>query len=440
MPNNNIKRLLIIGEVFIDVHLDKNHNRLGGIFHSARAMNSLNCNYALAAITPNYLVKSIYEFGNKLGAENISIIGEITNIPNVMLIGDSSEAGNQNYNDLLRDQAKSSLNKENINSILDTYLPTDILIYPGKYNLIELINYLIDFTGKIHLDFQYECDTLDQIYAQISIDTIILSTSSTLFSNKNMGSSDLLVQNLKDKTKNILLKENRGGSRYYEFSNQLWTSAPAFLNKTAHSVGVGDCFNAVFLTSNENISTSLKLASYVASWYASTFHHDTFVENTKNLFELSYEISQLSGISLEWEKRTQEHIYIAAPDFPHIDTKWIDIIYDCLDYHNFKPHRPVKENGIILGDEDENTQLGAYFKDIQLLHKCSLLIAVLLNDDPGTYVEIGWMSKNGKPIILFDPNYKATNLFLKKSVNIICHTPNEVINATFELLGTESRD
>lgn len=69
------------------------------------------------------------------------------------------------------------------------------------------------------------------------------------------------------------------------------------------------------------------------------------------------------------------------------------------------------------------------------MHKSSLLIAVLLKNDPGTFVEIGWMAKKGKEIILYDPYYMADNLFLEKTVTYICHDLTEVIDRTFMIFG-----
>lgn len=58
------RKILIIGEVYVDQHLDIIENgystsRLGGIFHAARSCDALNMEYALAYYAPNYLVKDI---------------------------------------------------------------------------------------------------------------------------------------------------------------------------------------------------------------------------------------------------------------------------------------------------------------------------------------------------------------------------------------------
>ena len=49
--------VLIIGEVFVDTHLDLHYEqeplvRMGGIFHAARAFSALNIQYVLAYYAP----------------------------------------------------------------------------------------------------------------------------------------------------------------------------------------------------------------------------------------------------------------------------------------------------------------------------------------------------------------------------------------------------
>lgn len=436
--NGSTKKFLIIGEVFTDLHLDTRDSllRLGGIFHSARVFNSINGNYALAAIAPTYLYGNIDEFGNRLGADQTFIVGEIDGCPNLITIKDSKESGDQGYNDVLRNQCKVTVDQEKLRRVIEIYNPTDIILYPGKYSINDITQLLKVFKGKIHIDIQYDGKGVRSFIEEgINIETIILSTSSSLFRENNSSVIDLVKSPLFSNTNSLLLKENRGGSRFYNFTNAVWYEAPAFKTDTVHSVGVGDCFNTVFLSLNRqrNINSALKIASYISMIYASTMDFVTFKDLISGL--VYDEIDKLQGNRISWEERAKHHIYIAGPDFPDVDTSFIKELYDDLKYHNFIPHRPVKENGLISGVEPEDQQIKAYQKDISLLEKSSVLIAVILNDDPGTYVEIGWMSKSGKPVIIFDPFKQVRNLFLKKSADYITHSINEVIDLVYEVLG-----
>ena len=106
------RKILIIGEVYVDQHLDIIENgystsRLGGIFHAARSCDALNMEYALAYYAPNYLVKDIEKFGiDVLRASNVYCLGNVDKAPNVMLIGQSDESGNQLYENILCRQAE----------------------------------------------------------------------------------------------------------------------------------------------------------------------------------------------------------------------------------------------------------------------------------------------------------------------------------------------
>ncbi|MDM5351554.1 nucleoside 2-deoxyribosyltransferase [Lysinibacillus sphaericus] len=437
---NKEKKFLLIGEVYTDVHLDnENMLRLGGIFHSARTFNAIKQNYSLAAIAPGYLNGSIHFFGEQLGANACSIIGETVGSPNVLLIKDSYETGQQGYEDILREQAQVNVNLDCLKEIISNFNPTDVLIYPGKYDVLKVCELLKEYKSKIHIDVQYYDSLIDSLSKVVEVETFIFSTSSETFISHCQGSVSNLIEYIDGKAKSVLLKENRGGSRFYNYKMDAWFSAPAFINETEHSVGVGDCFNALFLSAEYQNNESLSIASYGAAWYASTYNHDVFKQNIEYLFVDSEQFKNLEGTRLSWEERANIYIYIAGPDFPHIDTKFMDLVENSLAYHNFRPIRPIKQNGLIVGDEDERKQLEVYYKDINLLNKSNLLIAVLLNDDPGTYVEIGWMSRDGKPVIIFDPYRLASNLFLKKTADKICHSLVDLIDTTFDFLGSQDR-
>jgi queuosine biosynthesis protein QueC len=440
MQKSNFK-CLIIGEVYTDVHLDLKNNplRLGGIFHSARAFDSIGCEFGLAVISPRYLYGSVNKFGEALNASEISFIGEITGAPNVITIQESAENGEQGYNDILMEQAETEVNSEELELLINQYQPTDILIYPGKYEIENLFTVLKSFSGRIHIDIQYKVDDVyNMLKNNVDIETIILSTSSSLFKENKYSKDHLVFSSYLTKAKSILLKENRGGSSYYDVLLKEWIEAPAFRTDTIHSVGVGDCFNSYFLYHKHNqvsIENSLKAASYNSMLYASTLDYNEF-KALSSYLDIK-DVDTLIGNRISWEERNNKHIYIAGPDFPDVDTTLIKKLHENLLYHNFCPHRPIMENGLITGSESIKEQEDAFQADLALLEKSSLLIAVILNDDPGTYVEIGWMAKAGKPVIIFDPYKQVRNLFLKKSATHIAHSMNEVIDLVYEIYGQQ---
>lgn len=132
------KKILIIGEIFVDTHLDIiDINgpliRLGGIFHSARAFSAIGVEYVLAYYAPDYLDDDINYYSCVLRSQGCYRIGEVKNAPNVMLVNESKEVGDQGYYNILKDQAVYTEIEKLIN-IVNITKPTDILIYPGRYD------------------------------------------------------------------------------------------------------------------------------------------------------------------------------------------------------------------------------------------------------------------------------------------------------------------
>jgi nucleoside 2-deoxyribosyltransferase len=241
----------------------------------------------------------------------------------------------------------------------------------------------------------------------------------------------------------LVLKENRGGSRAWNLGgDEPAIESPAFPTTTTHSVGVGDCFNGVWVAihENESIASRARIASHIASIYASTFDHAAFVKDVRTAESVKAEILELRGVRLPWERRPEMNIYLAAPDFPYVDTEVLERISEALRYHNFSGHRPIQENGLAESSMSSNDRRSIYSKDMELLAMCNLLIAIPLTEDPGTYAELGLFSAEEKPTILYDPHRKVTNTFVLNTASRVCFTITEVIDSVFELLGRQDGD
>lgn len=436
------KRILIVGDAIVDVHLradgTEDFVQLGGVFHAARTMASIHTNYALAYYAPQYLSKSISDFGSRLNAEKIYQLGQIDGAPSVMLISESTEAGNQGYIDILREQ-REIIDRTPFLDVIKDYEPTDIIIFPGYFDLLTMINSIKNLPVKVHIDFQYIKDPRPILSSGNKIETAIFSSSANYFSDVCNSSPNELIEKCDGNVcTKVLLKENRGGSRLYDYSNHTLYQIPSFPVPTVHSVGVGDCFNSVYVALFGQQLTQLVLirASYIASLYASTWDFHFFQKLAEAALSISKEDLEIKpGIRVPWESRKNIEIYIAAPDFPDVDTRIIDKVAENLRYHNFIPHLPVRENGLIKDTDPDEKQNLAFQKDIELLEKRQLLIAVLLYDDPGTLVELGYFAKSGKCSILFDPYNLAKNMFLRKTPTLTCTTLGQLTDAVYELAG-----
>lgn len=436
--------VLVIGEVFVDTHLDILRcgipaTRLGGIFHAARALSAAGTQYALAYYAPDYLDADIAFYSSFLNSLGCYKLGNINAAPNVMLIRDSPESGDQGYVNILSDQTVYC-DVASLKEIIENVHPSDIMLFPGRYNAENVMNSLNVFPGNLHIDINYDSKSFLSLTSR-TVNTLFLSTSSPLFYNGCSRNLQGIVEHFKSlDIKCFLLKENRGGSICYYPENQRTYESSAYYAQTVHSVGVGDVYDSLFLCDLPNVHNEEKMifSSLCAAKYAETLDYGVFEENVKLIKETFDDFKCLKGIRLPWQEREDINIYLAAPDFPDVDTALLDKLYDNLKYHNFSPRRPIKENGLSRPNSSRAEEFDLYQKDLLLLDECSLLIAVLLSNDPGTFVELGMFKHAGKPTILFDPYSICTNMFAKNTPDYICRTLPEVINTVFLCLGEQN--
>ncbi|RKI09815.1 hypothetical protein D7Y15_23235 [Corallococcus sp. AB030] len=400
----------------------------------------MSARYSVAYTAPAYLEPSASAFLSELNADQSAQIGEITGNPSVILIKESTEAGDQGYDSVLREQHKLTWKRDTLDTLINNFQPTDILLFPGKYPYGDVISLAITQNIRVHVDVQYS-QNIEDITNRTEgvISTIFCSTSAPLFIVNASGSPRRLRELLPSQiTSDLILKENRGGSRAY-IGDDKEIAAPAYLGQTAHSVGVGDCFDCAWILASEteDRARSLARASYYASLYASTMIHADFVSEIKGAMTVDESIHSLSGTILPWETRADIQIYIAAPDFPDIETKSIDALEKALKYHGFSPQRPIKENGLCTPSTPDPEADRIYNADLELIKKCSILIAIPLTDDPGTFVELGIFCGTHRPTILYDATGRVGNLFARKSATRVCRDLNSVVGAVFELMGSK---
>ena len=436
--SENKQKVLVIGEVFVDFYFDSTPQktvRLGGIFHAARALSSLEIEFALAYYSPTYLDEEIQKWAKFLNAKESFKLGNIKHAPNVMLISNSKEDASQAYENVLCEQAVFSEDGD-VNEIVKSFNPSDIIIFPGRYNTKSILDKLKNYSGKIHMDIGY--DSEDIIGAiDNEIDCLFISTSSNLFEKYKNKSPSVFLKNLKIMQCNyFIVKENRGGSYCYDVKNDKTYEAGAFLFDIVHSVGVGDVYDCFFIARCELIGKRrVVFSSFCAAYYASTLLFNDFKANI-NVIKNDSEICSFIGKRLSWFDRSDKNIYIAAPDFPYVDNRTIlDNVNECLKYHNFSTRLPIRENGLVERTTSPKDIVDIYNKDIKLLHECDLLIGVLLYNDPGTLVEIGMFKQLGKPVIIYDPFQHCDNMFVLNYVDKICYDLDELIRGIFDMLG-----
>ena len=433
-----IPHVCLIGQFIVDVTLPSHGNpyklRAGGIMHAARALWAIDVSYSLCYCAPDYLTSQIADNAKQYRAARVQRLGAVTGCPNVMLIGEPREVGEQGYEFLLRDAHECQTNAESIRACFDSPT-TDALVFPGGFDLPSVLTVLGSSNVRVFADANFgpqDESTFGKLGRQF--ETLIYSTSSRHFVERYGGSFDSIRSALLGKyADSIMLKENRGGSRFTRGSEIL--HVPAQLRAVQHSVGVGDCFAAIFvaLRHTESEQVALAYASCIAAEYACTTYPEVFRDAAKAWLKVpADEISELGGVKLTWESRPRIHVYVAAPDFDNVDRRPLDALVGSLKYHNFTPRLPVREHGQMGKNASEERRQMLCDADMLLLDECQLLVAVMLYDDPGTLIEIGIAVERGIPVIVYDPYSRADNLMLTQLPFHVSSDLDQVISAVFD--------
>lgn len=432
--------ICIIGQIIVDVTLAAKDRplkmRLGGIVHASRTLWALNAPYILGYIAPTYLEPAIQKYVAQHGCVEAVRIGTVDGSPNVMLINEPKEAGPQGYEYLLRDEHDCTFDLAALRGIQERHCPSDIVLFPGGFNLRNVLKILRHSSARIYSDANFEPYRLRDFKSLgRQFETLILSTSATVFQEHYKGRFKNFVDEVHGcYAHTVLLKENRGGSRFAGHVKRKILSVPAQVRLIQHSIGVGDCFDVAFASVRraESDRTALAYASAIAAEYASTTYPDKFKTAVEATMRIPpHDIVAMRGVVLPWESRAGINIYVAAPDFDYIDRSYIDQIVDALKYHNFTPRMPVRENGQMGKDADRARRQALCDADIRMLRECQLVVAIVLFNDPGTLIEIGMAIEAGKPVIVFDPYGRADNLILTELPSVVTADMDEVIATVF---------
>lgn len=428
------ERVSVVGMVTVDVVWNPSGEakmRLGGIVHACRALWAIGAEYDVYFIAPDYLSPQVVEYVKAFGASNIVQIGTIRNAPGVMLIGQPDEARTLRYEHLFRETLSCSLDPDHCRALSASH--GQFLIFPGEYDLSYILDYLKASEARVHIDIANADFAATLSAIQGPVDTVFTSTSSRGFLDSCGGEVQRLRTTIVPLVANLLiLKENRGGSRVM-FGSETH-DVGAYLRPVVHSVGVGDCFDAVYVATkrSEGPVGAARFAAWVAAEYAATTEPQVFSDNIFGLRTMtSGDLPE--GVVVHWERRPDVHIYIAGPDFDYLDRTRIDEVNEALRYHNFTPHRPVQEHGQVSSYMSSEERSRMHAMDVALLQRCQILFAVNSVPDPGTYVEIGYAVGLGKPVVLYDPYRLADNLMLCELPDSLTHTLDEAVLEVFRL-------
>ena len=424
--------ICLVGDVLNDVTLATSSTdfkmRLGGIVHAARGLWAMGVDYSIAYFAPSYLDTHIESYLSKFGCKRIIKLGNVTNCPYTILINEVKEVGDQGYEFLLHDDIHIDYNEDAFKELSSF---DDLMFISGNYQ-IERIFAQIAPEIKIHCEVANNIRSIDDLSFGRKVETLFVSTSSDLFHNIYTD-EDSFFSKLNSRASIIVLKENRGGSLAFDSSTSVVYRIPSQTTPIQHSVGVGDVYDVVSIVAPyDNLEDRLYLASWIAKEYASTTFPEDFYKAVATDRSLPIaDIKSASGCFLPWEIRQRCNIYVAAPDFDFVDTKHIDLLYRSLLYHNFVPHRPIKENGQMSKGATKEERASLFSKDMLLYERCNMLIAVLLYNDPGTLIEIGLAAQRGLPTLVYDPFNLAENCMLTELPTLVSNDMDVIMSKVF---------
>jgi nucleoside 2-deoxyribosyltransferase len=421
--------LTVVGQAILDVPISAPDGsaRLGGVCHAARGAVAAGANTTILYVAPTWVIEHVLA---AFGTAAIKI-GDVAGAPSTILIGDSTEAGPQNYEQLLIGSQRITVESEIPDIVTDGDGP--ILFIGDEAWQRPLIHAALGAQRPVWVD-SIGCEILDDLGAD-DLAGLLVSTSQPAWITRFEGDPHRLFSLCGTSAQDVVLKENRGGSRAVTSAQpDVIASAGAYVSDTRHSVGVGDVFDAVYVASRtcgHDLERSLSRAAAAAAAYART-DEDQPADAAMHAALARIDRGEIGrGLRVPWELRPSILIYLAAPDFPDVDTKPLDALQTALRYHNFAPHRPIQENGLVGPDADPVTRARAAAADIDLLEQCQVIVAVDLSDDPGTWMEVGFAVAQGRRTITYDPYGRTMNPMITE-FSVTRRSLDAVISAVFE--------
>jgi Nucleoside 2-deoxyribosyltransferase len=424
------QKILIVGNIQVDIHHEAlNHNlaptlRLGGIMHLARLFSALKIDFIVGYYAPDTLDKNIYSYCLELQALGCYKLGTIESSSNIELP--------ENFINSNKSKNNKQVVFSDLKDLINKIKPTDLILNLQEFDYKNISLDINRYQGRIHINYlNYKSYNLDSI--EKKIDTLII-TDYSIKDNEKLKTE--YFNQFKNKSINhFLIENNQKGIICFDNVKHKLYKSPNYNLKNINKTGVSEVFLATFIIPKfeDNFYKKLNFSTLITKIYIKNIDFKKFKKTINELLKNNI-INQKSLSTLSWDEKKEHHIYLAAPDFPHVDTTKLEELNEYLLFHNFRPRLPIRENGLVSKNMTYEDELKLYNGDIALLDKSSLLIAILLYNDPGTLVELGMIKQAGKPTIIYDPYNICENLFVRHTADYLCKTVKEVLEATYKCL------
>ncbi len=290
----------------------------------------------------------------------------------------------------------------------DKYLGASVaLLYPVNLQSCLVAALHLKKSGtKIAFDLQHDVDNLEDFEKLSSIADYVFLNSQTLLRLTQSNDIGAAVEIIRKSTQApIIVKMGMAGSLIYENG---CIGIPSFLSDFGLTVGAGDAYDAVFLTSilrGDKISQAgMSAALHTAAIIESTDRDPS----TAILREEA--LSRRQPVFLAPEVASAKLIYIAGHFHSRPLETFILEIANAVERLGFRTYVPHRDTGVVGPTVSRQR---AYNGDMDALHNAAALIGLLDGAGRGgTFFEIGASIERGVPVIAIctDPTQGVSNM------------------------------
>lgn len=226
----------------------------------------------------------------------------------------------------------------------------------------------------------------------------------------------------------IVIKRGVKGCSIISEKNNLSVNIPAFSSNAVCTLGSGDVFggvlSALFLKRNDIIYSS-RMAACVAANFIEHYETESIIGTAAAEYDMK--VRTINDIPIFNKKA----IYLAGPFFCIQELEWVNNICCILENVGFRVFSPSRENGIISETSSNEQRKETFILDIELIEKSDIVVALLDQDDSGTYFEIGYAYKANKKIIGLKTSLNSSegmNNMIVNGCNTICFSVDNLVN------------
>ncbi|MGV8041497.1 MAG: PfkB family carbohydrate kinase [Thermoanaerobaculaceae bacterium] len=180
---------------------------------------------------------------------------------------------------------------------------------------------------------------------------------------------------------------------------------PAYKTPRVFPIGSGDVFSAVFaaLWADQRLDSldAANVASRATAYYCSL---DGVTPLPRDLVSIGSKLTPVDGSALLPDGRPRmrpRRAYLAGPFFSLPQLWLVDRVASALKGFGIGVWSPHLEAGVLTPASRREEVREVVQQDLKALNRCSVVLALLHDADPGTLFEVGYAVKRGVPVVAY---------------------------------------